>query len=210
MKADLLPFILPLLAYLFGSIPFGWVIGKVFYKKDIQKDGSGNIGATNALRLYGTRTGLIVMLLDLGKGFLVTWLAKSLLTPGSPIVALCALFVILGHVFPIYLRFKGGKGVATAGGVFLALAPLSLLIAIVSFIAIVAYTRYVSVGSISAAILFELHSLWQIKTSGNGDYASLALITIVVLMIVVKHRQNIVRLLNGTENKIKFTKKGNS
>jgi glycerol-3-phosphate acyltransferase PlsY len=210
MRTDLLPLILPLFAYLLGSVPIGWVIGKVFYHKDIRTAGSGNIGATNALRLYGTRTGILVMVLDMGKGFYATWLAKSLLAPGSPLVALCALLVIMGHVFPVYLGFKGGKGVATAGGAFLALAPLSLLLALVVFIVTIALTRYVSVGSIGAAIFFELHSLWRIKTSGNADYATLILISVVVLMIVLKHRQNLIRLKEGTENKIKFSKKGHA
>lgn len=210
MKADVLVFILPLIAYLLGSISIGWIVGKVFYHKDIRKGGSGNIGATNALRLYGTRTGIIVLLLDMGKGWLATWLAKSMLPAGSPFVALCALLVILGHVFPVFLGFKGGKGVATAGGAFLALAPISLLLTLAVFFIITALTKYVSVGSICGALFFQLHSLWRIRQTGAADYASLLLISLVVLMIVLKHRQNILRLLQGTENKIKFTKKGNA
>jgi glycerol-3-phosphate acyltransferase PlsY len=208
MKSNLLPFILPLFAYLLGSIPIGWIIGKVFYKKDIRKGGSGNVGATNALRLYGTTTGIIVLLLDMGKGFLATQLARNLLPSGSPLVALCALLVIFGHVFPLYLGFKGGKGVATAGGAFLALAPLSLLLALGVFILIISISRYVSLGSVIAALVFHLHSLWQISLAEKADYASLVLISFVVLMIVIKHRENIVRLIDGTEHKIEFTKKG--
>ncbi|PKN72483.1 MAG: acyl-phosphate glycerol 3-phosphate acyltransferase [Candidatus Cloacimonetes bacterium HGW-Cloacimonetes-3] len=208
MKTSLLPFILPLFAYLLGSVPIGWIIGKVFYKKDIRKGGSGNVGATNALRLYGTTTGIVVLLLDMGKGFLATQLARNSLPVGSPIVALCALLVILGHVFPIYLGFKGGKGVATAGGAFLALAPLSMLTALGVFIMITSISRYVSLGSIIAALVFHVHSLWHICLVNNSDYASLILICFVVLMIVIKHRENLFRLLNGTEHKIEFTRKG--
>ncbi|MCK9308737.1 MAG: glycerol-3-phosphate 1-O-acyltransferase PlsY [Candidatus Cloacimonetes bacterium] len=208
MKSSLFPFILPLFAYLLGSVPFGWIIAKVFYHKDIRKGGSGNVGATNALRLYGTTTGVIVLLLDMGKGFLATQLAIYLMPSGSPIVAMCALFVILGHVFPLYLGFKGGKGVATAGGAFLALAPMSLLFALGVFILITAVSRYVSMGSIIAAIVFLIHSLWQIKLAEKTDYASVVLIALVVLMIVIKHKENLVRLVKGTEHKIVFTRKG--
>ncbi|MDD2228423.1 MAG: glycerol-3-phosphate 1-O-acyltransferase PlsY [Candidatus Cloacimonetes bacterium] len=208
MKSNLLPFILPLFAYLWGSIPFGWVIGKVFYNKDIRKGGSGNVGATNALRLYGTTTGIIVLLLDMAKGFIATQLAISLMPSGSPIVALCALLVILGHVFPLYLGFKGGKGVATAGGAFLALAPLSMLFALGVFIIVTFISRYVSMGSIIAAVTFLVHSLWQMRLAEKADYASLIFVTLVVLMIVIKHRENLVRLVEGTEHKIIFTRKG--
>jgi len=206
---SLLPWLLLLFAYLLGSIPIGWIVGKVFFGLDIRNSGSGNIGATNALRLFGTTTGIIVLLLDMGKGFLATWLSFRLLPLGSPFVAVSALLVIVGHVFPIYLGFKGGKGVATAGGAFLALAPVSLGLALLVFIIVVAISRYVSLGSICAALVFLSHSLWQLWISGNSDYASLILISLVVLMIVVMHRSNLQRLISGNEHRIKFTKKGN-
>ncbi len=202
--------ILPLVAYLIGSIPIGWIVGKAFYHKDIRREGSGNVGATNALRLFGTTTGIIVLLLDMAKGFIATMLAIKMLPAGSPFVALCALLVILGHVFPVYLGFKGGKGVATAGGAFLALAPLSLMVAIVTFIIVVFITRYVSLGSIIAAMAFLFHALWRLNSSGNSDYASLVLISVVVLMIVLKHRSNLQRLFTKEEHKIHFTRKGHS
>ncbi len=202
-----LPWILLLFSYLLGSVPIGWIVGRLFYHKDIRKGGSGNIGATNALRMF-TTTGIIVLLLDMGKGLLAVLLANFCLIPGSPYISLCALLVIMGHVFPIYLGFKGGKGVATAGGAFLALAPLSVLVAIGVFIIIVALSRYVSLGSILGALAFLGHALWQIKQSGMFDYARLTLITLVVLMIVFKHRANLQRLLQGTENKISFSRQG--
>lgn len=210
MNPDTARWILPLVAYLIGSIPIGWIVGKVFYHKDIRKEGSGNVGATNALRLFGTATGIVVLLLDMAKGFIATLLAVKMLPAGSPFVALCALLVILGHVFPIYLGFKGGKGVATAGGAFLALAPSSLLVAIITFVIIVFITRYVSLGSIIAAMAFLFHALWRLLISGTSDYASLLLITLVVLMIVLKHRSNLQRLFTKEEHKIRFTRKGHS
>lgn len=205
---SLVPWLLLLIAYLLGSVPIGWIVGKLFYRKDIRKGGSGNIGATNALRMFGTTTGIIVLLLDMGKGLLAVLLAKAWLASGSPFISFCALVVILGHVFPLYLGFKGGKGVATAGGAFLALVPLSVLVAIVVFVIIVAITRYVSLGSILGALAFLGHALWQISQSATCDYARLALVTIVVLMIVFKHRANLQRLLQGNENKISFTRQG--
>ncbi|MBP9037825.1 MAG: glycerol-3-phosphate 1-O-acyltransferase PlsY, partial [Candidatus Cloacimonas sp.] len=155
--SNFLPWIMLLFAYLWGSIPVGLIAGKIFYHKDIRNEGSGNIGATNALRTFGTVTGLIVLLLDMTKGFIPVILAISLLEKGSPFIALTALFVILGHIFPLYLSFKGGKGVATAAGAFLALTPLSLLTALLTFIIVVAVFRYVSVASICAALVFQLH-----------------------------------------------------
>ncbi len=206
---SIIPWLLLLFAYLLGSIPIGWIVGKVFFHLDIRKNGSGNIGATNALRLFGTKTGIIVLLLDMGKGFFATWLSITLLPAGSPFVAISALLVIIGHVFPIYLGFKGGKGVATAGGAFLALAPTSLGFALLVFVLVVAISRYVSLGSICAAVFFLIHSLGRIWHAGTSDYASLILISTVVLMIVIMHRSNLERLSKGTEHKIKFTKKGN-
>lgn len=205
---NLLAVALPIFAYLLGSIPVGWIVGKVFYHKDIRKDGSGNVGATNALRLFGTATGIVVLLLDAAKGFIATFLAVKLLPAGSPIMALCALLVILGHVFPLYLGFKGGKGVVTAAGAFLGVAPASLGLGLVAFIIVTWLSRYVSLGSIVAALVFLVHSLWQISRAEAADYASLVLISFVVLMIIIKHRGNMLRLIQGTENKIVFTKKG--
>lgn len=200
--------LLMLFAYLLGSVPIGWIVGKLFYSKDIRKGGSGNIGATNALRMFGTTTGIIVLLLDMGKGLLAVLLADFCLISGSPFISLCALLVILGHVFPLYLGFKGGKGVATAGGAFLALVPLSVVVAICIFIIVVSLTRYVSLGSILGALGFMGHAVWMMLRAGTADFARLILITAVVLMIVVKHRANLQRLLQGNENKIAFSRQG--
>ncbi len=201
---------MPLVAYLLGSIPVGLLVARLFYKKDIRTEGSGNIGATNALRILGTKVGLAVMALDMLKGIIAVLLAGHFFETAHPMVSICGLLAILGHIFPIWLKFKGGKGVATAGGVFLALAPLSLLIALISFVLIVAKTRYVSLGSILGAIIFGLSILIQQIFSSQINWALLALAGIVILMIIVKHRQNIQRLMQGQENKISFKKKGQS
>lgn len=113
-----LPWIFLIAAYLIGSIPNGLIVSKLLHRKDIRKEGSGNIGATNALRAFGTVTGLFVLLLDVAKGYFPTLLAMSILGKDNSFVSIIALFVILGHMFPVYLKFKGGKGVATAAGVF--------------------------------------------------------------------------------------------
>ncbi|HOH60324.1 MAG TPA: glycerol-3-phosphate acyltransferase, partial [Candidatus Cloacimonadota bacterium] len=108
--------LMPLFAYFLGSIPVGWIVARLFFKTDIRSKGSGNIGATNALRQFGTAVGLIVLLLDMSKGIIAVLLAKSIYGSGAMMVVICGLLAILGHVFPIWLKFKGGKGVATAAG----------------------------------------------------------------------------------------------
>lgn len=197
-----------LLAYLLGSVPIGYIVGKVFFKKDIRQSGSGNIGATNALRNFGTGTGLIVLALDLLKGFLVVKLAASIFPSSNLIIVLCGVFAVIGHVFPIYLGFKGGKGVATAGGVFLALAPIPLLITILCFITITWITRYVSVGSILSAICFHILALSEQVIRNTNNIAMVVFTTLIVLLLIYKHQDNLSRLLNGTENRISFKKSG--
>ncbi len=201
---------MPLLSYLLGSIPVGWIVARLFYKTDIRQEGSGNIGATNALRTFGTTVGVSVMVLDMLKGIAAVLLARHFFGVMHPLVPICGLLAILGHIFPIWLKFKGGKGVATAGGVFLALAPLSLLFALISFVLVVAKTRYVSLGSIIGSIVFGLSILIQQIISSQINWAMLALAGVVVLIIIVKHKQNIRRLRQGQENKINFKKKGKS
>lgn len=195
-------------AYLIGSVPIGYIVGRVFFRRDIGTAGSGNIGATNALRAFGTTVGVIILLLDMLKGFGTIMLAKAVLGSDSGWIAACGLAAILGHIFTIFLRFKGGKGVATAGGVFLALAPLALLMTLLSFIVITAITRYVSLGSILGALGFGIMVIMQQLMLVKPDYPLMVMSVAVVLMIILKHKDNIRRLLQGTENKIKFTKKG--
>ncbi len=204
-----LPWIFLIAAYLIGSIPNGLIVSKLLHRKDIRKEGSGNIGATNALRAFGTVTGLFVLLLDVAMGYFPTLLAMSILGKDNSFVSIIALFVILGHMFPVYLKFKGGKGVATAAGVFLAIAPISLSMAILVFLIVVVLFHYVSLASICAAMAFHTHSLAILLKAEKADYATLLLISVAVLLIVVKHKSNLERLINGSESKLKFTKKGN-
>lgn len=197
-----------LIAYLLGSIPFGFIIAKLFFKEDIRASGSGNIGATNAMRQFGTGVGILVLTFDILKGVAAVLVAKHLLPSHSPELAIAAFCAILGHVFPIWLGFKGGKGVAVAAGVFVALTPLTVLGALAGFIVVVAITRYVSLGSLAAATALGIsNTIIELKLD-RPDYALLILIWIAVIMIFVKHIENISRLKNKTENKISF-KKGN-
>jgi acyl phosphate:glycerol-3-phosphate acyltransferase len=205
ISADIL---MPIVAYLLGSIPVGWIVARIFFKTDIRKTGSGNIGATNALRQFGTTVGVLVLLLDMAKGIAAVLLAKGIYEMGHPLIAVCGLLAILGHVFPVWLKFKGGKGVATAAGVFIALTPWSIPIVLMIFIIIVAITRYVSLGSIVAALSLLALNAYRILSSGNQDYALLVLVFLVVAMIVYKHKDNVSRLRSGKEHKITFTKRG--
>jgi acyl phosphate:glycerol-3-phosphate acyltransferase len=193
-----------LAAYLLGSIPFGFILVRLFRKEDIREKGSGNIGATNVVRSGAKKLGILTFALDACKGFIAVWLASRIaFAPGLAAVplqnaeALTALCAILGHIYPVWLRFKGGKGVATALGVFLALAPLAAVAGLLVFILVFALSKYVSLSSILSALAFPVfamllphapHSPWLI-----------AVIVIVPVIVIAKHHQNITRLLNGTE-----------
>ncbi|MDD4687199.1 MAG: glycerol-3-phosphate 1-O-acyltransferase PlsY [Candidatus Cloacimonetes bacterium] len=198
---------MPLIAYFLGSIPIGWLVAKIFYHTDIRKQGSGNIGATNVLRQFGTKVGVFVLLLDMLKGIAAVLLGIYFFGLGHPLVSLCGLISILGHIFSVWLKFKGGKGVATAAGVFAALSPYSLIIALVVFIIVVARTRYVSLGSLLAAVVFGVSTYIIQLNSIHQDWALLVLVSMVVIMIVIGHKDNIRRLLKGEENKIRFSHK---
>lgn len=201
-------YLMPLIAYLLGSIPVGWIVARLFFKTDIRAGGSGNIGATNALRQFGTLVGVIVLLLDMGKGIAAVLLAKSIYSELPALTVLCGLIAILGHIFPVWLKFKGGKGVATAAGVVLALVPWGLLLALGVFILVVALSRYVSLGSILAALSLLLYEIIKEWRAEQPNIALLAFTILVVAMIIYKHKENISRLKNGNENKITFSKKG--
>ena len=188
--------LLPIASYLIGAIPFGLMIGRLA-GIDVRSSGSGNIGATNVTRLAGKKLGVFTLLLDCLKGFLPIFLAAKLLAqePGSElIVLLCGILAVVGHMFPVYLGFKGGKGVATGLGVFLFLSPLAIAISFVVFVATVALSGFVSAGSLLASGLFPLW-LWLL-----GEPAG-AIVTgvIIALLIWFKHHENIGRLLKGEE-----------
>jgi glycerol-3-phosphate acyltransferase PlsY len=183
-------------AYLLGSIPSGLLLGKA-YGIDVRNEGSGNIGATNLYRTVGRKVGLLTLVCDCLKGFIPVLMVKLSALPAG-IAAWVGLAAFCGHVFSVFLRFKGGKGVATALGVFLALSPLSVAIALGVFLVLVFKWRYISLGSIVAAAVMPP----AVSLLGGGRV--LVLVTALIAMIViVKHRENIKRLVGGTENKFK-------
>ncbi|MGR0480914.1 MAG: glycerol-3-phosphate 1-O-acyltransferase PlsY [Candidatus Electronema sp. V4] len=191
--------LLPAAAYLIGSIPFGLLLSRRS-GIDIRQHGSGNIGATNVSRLVGKKIGLLTLLLDAAKGFLPMLAAGLLLGGDDPsrdlITAFCGAAAVTGHMFPVFLRFKGGKGVATALGIFLYLAPKALLVSVAIFSAVTAPTGFVSLGSLLGAVAM-LPSLYFF----DEPLWKLWLAAFVSLMIWIKHQQNIRRLLNGTEKR---------
>lgn len=188
--------ILILASYLIGAIPFGLLLS-LGSGVDIRREGSGNIGATNVGRLLGKKRGILTLLADIAKGFLPMYMAGSLLAAvpdNGMIIGLCGAATIIGHMFPVYLGFKGGKGVATGLGVFLYLAPAAVLPCLAVFAATVAASGYVSLGSLLGS-LTVLPVLW---VAGAGKW-KMVLAVFVVFMIWIKHYQNIGRLLGGTE-----------
>jgi glycerol-3-phosphate acyltransferase PlsY len=192
-------------AYLLGSIPTGYLLVRLFRHEDIRSVGSGNIGATNVMRTVGKGLGAATFLLDVLKGCAAVWLGAAMaaaLAPWMPrrdAEALGALFAVLGHMFPVWLKFRGGKGVATGFGVFLVAAPLAALISFAIFLSILALSRYVSLGSILAAAAFPVLAYFLVHGSKPAFF--LFVQAAVALLIIVKHHQNIGRLLAGTESR---------
>jgi acyl phosphate:glycerol-3-phosphate acyltransferase len=192
------------LAYLLGSIPFGYLLVRVFRHQDIREAGSGNIGATNVMRSGGKGLGAVTFLLDVLKGLCAVLLCSYIAAQmgASPVArinatALAALCAILGHIYPVWLGFKGGKGVATAFGVFLALAPWAALAGFGVFALVFAASRYVSLASIVSAAAFPVLALLL----PHGPYTPwcITVLFLVPLIVIAKHHQNIARLLSGTE-----------
>jgi glycerol-3-phosphate acyltransferase PlsY len=198
---------IPLAAYLLGSIPFGVLLTKMLGRGDVRKSGSGNIGAANVVRVAGPAAGILTLVLDAAKGAAAVLLAERYTNGSATWMTLAALAALVGHCFPVWLRFKGGKGVATALGVFTVLSPLAALAALTLFVLVVAYWRYVSLGSIfaAAAMPMLIYFLWApphapplIVTAGT--FAASAL-------IVWKHEANVQRLVQGGEPKLSFAKR---
>ena len=188
------------IGYLLGSIPFGYLLVRIFHGEDVRQSGSGNIGATNVSRKSPTLGGL-TLLLDAAKGFCAVQIAVYAGLGSSDarlqrMMASCALLAIIGHMFPVWLGFHGGKGVATALGAFLRFAPQAVLVAVILFVVIVAISRRISLGSIVTAALFP-STVWALKTS--KDPIVLALIGVACLLIIARHHENIRRLLVGEE-----------
>jgi acyl phosphate:glycerol-3-phosphate acyltransferase len=188
--------IILLVAYLIGAIPCGVLLTRFFGSGDIRSAGSGNIGATNVYRVAGKKLGILTLLGDALKGAIPVGFAKFGLFFPEWGVAAVAVAAFLGHCYPVYLHFKGGKGVATALGIYLILSPLAVLIATLLFGGILYKTRYVSLGSIAAAALFPFLVLFI-----NRSHELLAAALVISILIILRHRANIRRLLDGTESR---------
>ena len=195
-----------LLAYFLGSIPFGVILATLFGGTDIRKSGSGNIGATNVARVVGPLAGTLTLVFDIAKGAGAVLLAEKLSNGSARWMMIAGIAALVGHCFPVWLKFKGGKGVATAGGVFLVLSPLACLAAVILFLLVVIFWRYVSLGSVSAAAAMPLlvYFLWAPRHRPPLAVTLGALAA--ALLIIYKHRGNLQRLLEGAEPKFSFSK----
>jgi|CZKF01.1.fsa_nt_gi glycerol-3-phosphate acyltransferase PlsY len=197
-------------AYLLGSVPSGYVLVRIFQHQDIRKSGSGNIGATNVLRYGGKGLAAATFFMDMLKGCAAVWLGGAMggwLAHGAApddMRALAALVAVLGHIFPVWLGFKGGKGVATGFGVFLAASPWAALAAISVFFIVLALSRYVSLASVLGAGSFPPFAWWlgRIHVCADRTPFFVAVEIAVALLLIAKHHQNIRRLLAGTESKL--------
>jgi len=207
MKEIFNVFLLLILAYLIGAIPTSVWVGKIFFNLDIRKYGSGNAGATNVMRVLGTAVGIPVLLFDILKGFLAVKILALFpgFIPGTTefvnMQIALGIAAVIGHIYPVYAGFRGGKGVAAIFGVLLALNPLSTLCAAGIFLATLFISKYVSVGSITAGISFPFLIILIFKS----PFISLKIFSVLVaFLIIFTHRKNISRLLHGTENKASF------
>jgi glycerol-3-phosphate acyltransferase PlsY len=200
-----LRWLIPVVAYFLGSIPFGLLLVKFFRQgRDVRSEGSGNIGAANVTRVAGPGVGLATLLLDAGKGYLAVWLAARWSDGNVRWIMAAAVAAVLGHLFPIWLRFRGGRGVATGVGVCLLISGKAVLAALAIWLLVVAFWRYVSLGSITAAAAMPL-LVYLFYAPGHAPpfVVSLGIIAIAIL-VIWKHRPNIERLLSGTENRMKL------
>ncbi len=187
-----------LIAYLLGSIPFALIVGKVGYQIDVREHGSGNLGATNAFRVLGTKAGIIVTLADILKGTLATLipLFASFFFEVDVIRLIIGIFAVVGHTYPIFARFKGGKAVATSGGIILGVNPLLFLAILVTFILTLYLFKYVSLASMLTGVVATIISFFL------NDLLLFSLINILTVFVVYRHRENIKRIINKEEPKI--------
>ncbi len=188
------------LSYLLGGIPFGYLLVRWKSGTDIRSQGSGNIGATNVLRTTGRAAGIATLLLDIGKGYLAVWIAGRLTAHNPWATSAAAVAVMLGHAYPVFLKFRGGKAVATVVGAFLYLAPAALAAVVVVFVAVVAWTRHISMGSIVASAVLPL-AVWLILLPPMPVEAAAI---VCGAFIIYRHSSNIQRLRAGTENIFTF------
>ncbi|SOC39003.1 glycerol-3-phosphate 1-O-acyltransferase PlsY [Salinicoccus kekensis] len=188
--------ILLIISYLIGAIPFSLLIGKIFYKVDIREHGSGNIGTTNTFRILGKKAGIMVLVLDILKGAIPVYIAMLMAVDMH--IFIPGLVSAIGHVYPVFLKFRGGKAVATGAGAVLAYNPIVFIILLSAFLITLKLSKYVSLSSIVAALLFIGLSLML------QDPLVIAFAVILGLVIIIRHISNIKRILNGTESKITF------
>jgi glycerol-3-phosphate acyltransferase PlsY len=198
--------LIPLGAYLLGSIPFGLLIVKASSGADIREKGSGNIGAANVTRNAGPVAGALTLLLDAAKGYVAVWLAAHFTSGNIRWMMIAAVAAVIGHVFPIWLNFRGGKGVATGLGVFLPICWQAVAAGVVLWLLVVVFWRYSSLGSIAAAAAMPVFVyLLYAPRHAPPDIVNVGT-TLVALIVLVKHRENIRRLVAGEENKLKLSR----
>ncbi|HEY2120961.1 MAG TPA: glycerol-3-phosphate 1-O-acyltransferase PlsY [Candidatus Acidoferrum sp.] len=191
--------LLVVIAYFLGSIPFGLIFGRVFAKKDIREVGSGNIGATNVTRVAGPLPGILTLLFDAAKGALAVMIAARFTNHNATAMMLAAIAALIGHCYPIWLRFKGGKGIATGLGVFTALSPFAGLTALAVFIIVTLTWRYASLGSIAAAAAMPLF-VYLFWAPGHAPPLVITFGTLFATgLVIFKHDANLQRLIEGTE-----------
>jgi glycerol-3-phosphate acyltransferase PlsY len=196
----MMPLLALVVAYLVGGIPFGYLLVRLKSGQDVRSMGSGNIGATNVLRTSGRWVAVATLLLDIGKGFFAVWLAAKLTDDSVTWMSLAALAVMAGHAYPVFLKFHGGKAVASFIGAFLYLTPIPLLATLVVFVIVVAATRHISMGSIIAAASLPLGTWLILHPPAPVILASL----IAAVFIVSRHRANIQRIRAGKEHVFRF------
>ncbi len=201
-------FVCAVIGYLVGSVNFSIIISKVRYKDDIRDHGSGNAGTTNMLRTHGTLSGIATLIGDAAKAAVAMFIGAYIYNlPGAYVAGF---FCILGHVFPLYFKFKGGKGVATVA-VFIALTNIrTFIVLFIIFVVIVIGTRYISLGSVLSVLLYPLvlFNILKLYSASAYEYIGVIFAFLIAILVTVKHRSNIKRIFNHTESKLKFTKKG--
>lgn len=207
-----LNFIFPIISYLIGSVPFGLVLIKTVKGIDIREHGSKNVGAANVWRVAGKPFGIATFVLDMLKGFIPVLVvskvsdsiahANVLALSKDPLAIVCGIAAILGHIFPVYLKFKGGKAASTSCGVFLFLAPHALAIAVVVWVITTFISRFVSLGTMLASIAFAVSVVSTAESSFNKDICLSIFSIVMCIAIIILHKSNIKRIIEGTENRI--------
>jgi len=197
--------ILLAVSYLLGSVPFGYLVAKAVAGVDVRTVGSGNIGASNVRRAAGNVAGAVVLVLDIAKGFVPAFFFAGWFFPSVPATTAgvaCGLGAILGHIFSVFMKFRGGKGVATGCGVAFGLAPKEAAIALAAFLVVVAIWRYISLGSMSAAVVFLVSLVLLAKDPWGEGLAVTLFAGAMAALVIARHRSNIQRLLAGSEHKL--------